>query len=348
MGFVTALQSWPLAVQALLFAGASICIGIFGVRMTHVARRLAQESGLGEAIVGAVFIGAATSLSGIVASISAASQGHAELAVSNSLGGIAAQTLFLAVADMFYRRANLEHAAASAENLMMCASLLTLLALLLVAFAVPDLSIRGIHPVTPILLVSYLATVRVLTRTHARPMWFPRRTRETRVEKKTRGRRSRKAALGLWLRFAALGAIVGTAGWILSLTGAVIAEATSWSQGLVGGVLIAIATSLPELVVAVTAVRHGALTLAVGDIIGGNAFDTLFIAGSDLAYREGPIYAAVSEPERIWLAICVLMTGVLLIGLIHRERRGFAAIGTESVLLIVIYLGGLGLLTMRG
>lgn len=38
------------------------------------------------------------------------------------------------------------------------------------------------------------------------------------------------------------------------------------------------------------AVRRGALTLAVGDILGGNCFDVLFISGSDVAYREGSIY----------------------------------------------------------
>jgi hypothetical protein len=34
--------------------------------------------------------------------------------------------------------------------------------------------------------------------------------------------------------------------------------------------------------------------------------------------------------------------------LLHRERRGFAAIGTESVLLIVIYVGGLAFLVATG
>lgn len=340
--------SLSLGANVAIFALAAASIAIFGVRMTHVARRLAGETGLGEAVMGAVFIGASTSLSGIVASISAASAGHAELAVSNSLGGIAAQTMFLAIADMFYRRANLEHAAASAENLMMSASLTTLLAMLLVAFATPTLSVLNVHPITPVLFLTYLFSVRVLARTHERPMWLPRRTLETRVEADEVSSRSRTATLAHWLRFAALAAVVGVAGRVLAASGTAIAAATGLSESIVGGVFIAVATSLPELVVAVTAVRLGALTLAVGDIIGGNAFDTLFIAASDLAYREGSIYAAVSVAERFWLAICILMTSVLLMGLLHRERRGIAAIGTESALLIVIYAGGLAFLLATG
>ena len=92
-----------LPVNILIFAGAAAVIGIFGVRMTHVARELASQTGIGEALMGTLFIGASTSLSGIIASVTAASYGHAELAVSNGLGGIAAQTVFLAVADMFYQ-----------------------------------------------------------------------------------------------------------------------------------------------------------------------------------------------------------------------------------------------------
>ncbi len=93
--------------------------------------------------------------------------------------------------------------------------------------------------------------------------------------------------------------------------------------------------------IAITAVRLKSLTLAVGDIIGGNTFDTLFIAVSDIAYREGSIYASISSIEQYWLSITVLMTGILLMGLLHRERHGIANIGWESFLVFLLYLGSL-------
>ena len=132
--------------------------------------------------------------------------------------------------------------------------------------------------------------------------------------------------------------VVGVAGWVLSHTGLYIAAQTGMSEGLVGGVFTAVSTSLPELVIAVTAVRLGALTLAVGDIIGGNAFDTLFIAVSDLAYRKGPIYAGVSSLELFWLAVTLLMSGIIMMGLLHRERQGIAGIGWESFSVLIIYV----------
>ncbi|WP_166255772.1 hypothetical protein [Marinobacter salicampi] len=104
--------------------------------------------------------------------------------------------------------------------------------------------------------------------------------------------------------------------------------------------LTATSTSLPELVTSVAAVRRGALTLAVGGIIGGNAFDTLFTAASDVAYREGSIYHAVSDATIIWITLSLLMTSTLMMGLIRRQEQGVARIGTESAAVIVLY--GLG------
>lgn len=340
-------DTWPLPLVAAAFVALALMIGWFGVRMTGAARDLARASGIGEALMGALFVGASTSLSGITLSVTAAAAGNAELAVSNGIGGIAAQTSFLALADIAYRRANLEHAAASAENLFMAAFLLTLLSIHAVALAVPDVSLVSVHPATVVLLLVYLFGMWLLSRIHDAPMWQPRVTSETRREPEGPVARPREHELvGQWARFGGCAIVVGVAGWSLARLAVPLGALTGLSDGVVGGVFTAVATSVPELVVAISAVRMGALTLAVGDIVGGNAFDTLFIAASDVAYRQGPIYAAVSSEAQFWLAVSMTMTGVLLMGLIYRERHGPGNIGLESVLLLVIYVGSVALLTV--
>lgn len=345
---MTYFDNWPLGLIVAAFTVVIVIIGWFGIKMTKTARDLAQSTGLGEALMGALFIGASTSLSGLTTSITAASAGYAELAVSNGLGGIAAQTAFLALADITYRRANLEHAAASAENLFMSSFLITLLAVHALALSVPTMSIFGIHPATIFLIILYVFGVHLLARTHKTPMWLPKKTRDTSSESENKSHRHSRHLSNLWIRFAIYGTVVALAGWSLAQLAIPLGEKTGLSHGIVGGIFTAISTSIPELVVAITAVRMGALNLAVGDIIGGNAFDTLFIAASDIAYREGPIYADISNTEQFWLANSILMTSVLLMGLIYRERHGPGNIGFESVALLVLYFGGLIALSVIG
>lgn len=116
--------------------------------ITRVAVELAKVTGLGEAVMGALFLGARTSLPEIATSVTAAIGGHADLAMSNAIGSVAGQTAFLALADMAYRHANLEHAAASAENLMLAA--------LLTAILLMGLVYREKHGIANIGLESFL------------------------------------------------------------------------------------------------------------------------------------------------------------------------------------------------
>lgn len=340
------LGSWRLVYIVVAFIGVAIVIGWFGIKMTKTARDLAQSTGLGEALMGALFIGASTSLSGITTSVSAASAGYAELAVSNGLGGIAAQTAFLALADIAYKRANLEHAAASAENLFMSSFLLTLLAIHALALSIPSLSIFSIHPATIVLVITYMFGIHFLARTHKTPMWLPKKTKDTSLEYEHKTSLHNSHLWKLWIHFIGYASIVALAGWSLAQLAIPLVEKSGLSHGIVGGVFTAVSTSIPELVVAITAVRLGALNLAVGDIIGGNAFDTLFVSASDIAYREGSIYADISNAEQFWLANSMLMTGVLLMGLIYRERHGPGNIGLESVVLLILYVGGVVILSV--
>lgn len=334
---------WPLGPAVGAFALAAAVIAWAGTRLSGYADELADRTGLGEAFVGAVLLGATTSLPGISATVTAAWQGHASLAVSTAVGGIAVQTLFLAIADVSHRRANLEHAAASLPNMLSGLLLIVLLALILLAALGPPLAFAGVHPVTPLLFVGYVYGLRLIRRAHEAPMWYPRRTGATTedVPDEAAARVSLGRLAGL---FAVTGGVVAAAGWVLARAGQAISVHTGLDESVVGALLVATATSLPELVTSLAAVQRGALTLAVGGILGGNAFDTLFAALADLAYRRGSVYHAASGKELMLLCLTILMTAVLTSGLLVRERRGVANIGFESLLLVLFY--GLGVILL--
>lgn len=333
------ISALPLSVIIIVFFAAAAVIAVAGTRLAGVADELADRTGLGEAMVGAVLLGASTSLPGIITSVITAGQGHVSLATGNAFGGIAAQTAFLCIADLAYRKVNLEHAAASVGNMVQAALLIVLLTLALIPATLPPVSFYGISPATPVLVLAYLFGLRLLRLTGTHPMWQPRRTSETQREEADDSTMSAVSTGALWFRFVVLAAILAVAGYAVSQTGVAIAGRTGFSQSAVGALFTAVVTSLPELVIAVAAVRRGALNLAVGNIIGGNCFDVLFLAGADLAYREGSLYAEFSAEDRFLASATILMAAILLLGLLRRERQGFAGIGFESTAIAIVYLG---------
>jgi len=336
-----------VVLAVIVFLGCTLVILLLGTRLAMLADRLADRTGLGEAFVGAVFLGAATSLPGITASVTAAAGGHAAMALSNAIWGIAAQTAFLGVADLVYRKANLEHAAASSSNNMQGALLLILLAMIILGMAGPDVSAWGVHPITVALPVVYVYGLRLVWDGRAHPMWQPSQTDDTETDTADEPRRRPRANTGMWLRFIGASAGVIAAGYGVTQATLVLGAAWGFNATVAGAVFTAIATSLPELVTSIAAVRRGALTLAVGGIIGGNCFDTLFAAMADVAYREGSIYhaaLAVSTRELALIAAAMVMTATLVLGLLRRQKRGPAGIGFESLAVLIGYLGVMAML----
>lgn len=330
------IQSLPQAI--LLFSVAAAVILAVGLRLSRYADILADRTGMGEALAGAVLLGASTSASGIVTSISAASTGDVNLAYSNSLGGIAAQTAFLVIGDIWYRRANLEHAAAEITNITQATLLCLLLMVPLIAYALPQVTFWGIHPASLVLPLIYGFGLRLARHDRKDPMWLPKNTPDTRTDEPEEEDANAPSTKAVALQFALLVIVVAIAGLVIARSGIFIASASGLKQSVIGAMLTAVATSLPELVTTIAAIRRGALQLAVGGIIGGNMFDVLFLSASDIAYRDGSIYGAIDASSRFWVLTAIIMTLILLLGLIRREKSGPGNIGFESVAVLSVYV----------
>jgi len=327
---------WAIAA----FLGLAAVIAVAGTYLTRISDRLADVTGLGEALVGGVLLGGVTSLSGIVTSVTAALEDHPALAFSNAVGGIAAQTVFLAVADIVYRRANLEHASASLSSLMQGVLLILMLGFVILVMAAPALTVLEVHPASLFLLLIYVFGTRLISQAQKRPMWEPSDTSETVEDEPDEENVQKYNFTSLIAQFIGLATIVGFAGYFIAQTAIIITEQSGVSESFLGAAGTSIATSLPELVVSVSAVRQGALTLAVSNIIGGNTFDVLFLAFADGAYREGSIYHQSDNEHSFIIALTVLLTGVLLLGLLHRQKYGLGKVGWESITMIGLFIIG--------
>lgn len=330
----------------IVFGVAALVIVIAGSRLARMADELADRTGMGEALFGVLLLAGVTSLPDLAATLSAAVAARPDLAMSNVMGSMAVNLAFLGVADIVYRKANLEHAAASPVNLMLAGLLIVLLTLPLLAIVTPTVTPWGVHLITPVIVVAYLFGLHLVHRTQARPMWFPRLTRQTVQDKPEKHHRGSSATV--WLGFFAMAGVTGIAGWILMEAAKGIADQTGLSETLVGGLFTALATSSPELVATIAAVRIGALTLAVSNIFGTNCFNMLVVAAADVGYPHGSIYHDMAPVQTMWGLVSILMTAILLLGMLRRQTYGIGRIGFESALILAVYAVAIGIAVMSG
>ena len=131
--------------------------------------------------------------------------------MSNVMGSMAVNLVFLGVGDVVYRRANLEPAAASSANLTQAALSIALLTIPLLAVVGPELDVLGIHPATAVVLVADGFGFSLVRHAPARPMWTPRRPPQTVEDRPDHDANGRRPVSRLWLRFAFLAVLPNSA-----------------------------------------------------------------------------------------------------------------------------------------
>lgn len=94
-----------------------------------------------------------------------------------------------------------------------------------------------------------------------------------------------------------------------------IAEALNWSETFIGLTIIAIGTSLPELVTSIVAAKKGESGLALGNVIGSNLFNIMFVLG--LSTAISPI-ATDSSMVINAIILCVITAIVYIVSLINK------------------------------
>ncbi|WP_336922366.1 sodium:calcium antiporter [Aquipuribacter sp. SD81] len=336
MQLLTSGAPWPLLPSIVGLVVAAVVIVVTGTRITAVADEIADRTGVGEALAGAVLLGAVTSLPGLTTIAVGGLAGDAQFAFANPIGGILIQTVWLAIADLYYRRVNLEHAAASSENIMQALVLVGLLTLPVIAFSTPEVAVLGVHPTTFAIPLLYVGGLVLVREQRNDPMWEPVQTDETVRDEPQEGTDQSNRRLAM--SFVVLAASMAVAGWVVGRAGLGVVEATGASGSLVGSTVTTAVSSMPELVTLIAAVRMRALALGVGDIVGGNVFDALQVAVADAFYRDGSLYADVGPTGLLLTAAGLLMSVLLAAGLLLRGRRG---IGFEGVGIPLVWVAAI-------
>lgn len=117
-----------------------------------------------------------------------------------------------------------------------------------------------------------------------------------------------------------------------------LADEAGISKSFVGTFLVAITTSLPELVVAIAAVRIGSMDIAVGNLLGSNIFNMFILALDDLMYKNGPLLSAVNTNHALSGLVTLLMTSVIGIAIFFSSPTKRYVLAIDAIILVIIYI----------
>ncbi len=327
----------PIAALCGLVAAAAALVWFAGTRLTHAVDQVARRFGLGQAFAGMVLLGGITSLPELAAVSTSAATGNATLAVNNLLGSAAVNVLLLVLADIVFGRGALTGVVAKPATLMQGVLGMMLLGVVAVVVLAGDLPIGGMGAGTLFVLAASLFAMRLSSRYERRDTWRPvNAPEETPADDDDRSRSSLRLIAGT----AALGALILAAGAVLSLSADGIATQAGLSSGLVGFLLVAFATSMPEVSSVTEAVRAKRYQLAVGDIFGTNLFNLSLLAVADLLSTGEPVLAAAGPFEVIGALTALLMTGAFVVGLLERRDRAVLRMGYDALAALVIFCVG--------
>ena len=322
----------------LEFLMSAVLITLAAHQLAKFGDIIAIRTRLGGLFVGTLLIAGATSLPEVLTTISALRQGMPELAAGNLLGSNMFNMLMLAILDMAHYRQRILRRSAMRHALT--GSLTVLMIALVVFFIMADLPAQiGWVGLDSLIVMGAYVLAMALIQGQTRPL------AAAVPEELPAGLPSlRRSLLGFGL--AALALVVITP-WMVSASGR-IAEITGLGATFVGATLVAIVTSLPEMVATFAAVRIGADDMAIGNLFGSNMFNMFALGLTDVFFLQGRFLGVIGAEFLLVGMLGLIMTILGLIGNLARLERRVFFIELDALALLLVYFGGLWLLYSRG
>ncbi|MGB9092758.1 MAG: sodium:calcium antiporter [Gallionella sp.] len=315
-----------------------ICLAVIAYAGYYLSRYgdiIADKTGMSASWVGLILLSTATSLPELATGVSSVSFADApNIAVGDVLGSTVFNLAILVMLDGMYKRETLYSRAAQGH--ILSASLGSLL----IAFAGFSLLLdrAGMSPsfghvgfYSPFIVLVYLVAMRAV---HS----YEHRTLAEYTEESAE--RYPDATLRSAVKGYALSALaVVIAGSWLPFIAKDIAELMGWGRSFVGTLLVAAVTSAPEVAVTISALRIGALDMAIANLLGSNLFDIIILAVDDLFYTKGPLLAHVDASHALTAFTAVMMSSLVAVGLTFRPQgRTVVGLTWVSLGLFMLYV----------
>jgi cation:H+ antiporter len=311
--------------------------------LSRYADVIAEKTGLGRAWVGAILLAGVTSLPELVSGVTAVTALNAP---NLAIGGIVGSNLFnltlIAVMDVAYQpgsilsRAQDGHILSGGLGILLMGLAVTAP---LVGPAVSGWGVLGVSVISISIILVYLVGARLLA------TFQSKRTAEVLEQEAVVLHYDRISRRRAFLVFGGAALVVVMTGvWLSTLADQIAAE-TGLGRSFIGALLLGVSTSLPEITASLTAVRIGAIDLAIGNVLGSNLFNVTLLAVYDLADGGTNLWAAMNDANALGLIIAMMMTAVVIVSLMYRASpKTPFRVSWDGVALIGMYLGALAAL----
>jgi cation:H+ antiporter len=304
-----------------------------GSRLSRYGDVVAEKTGMGRTWIGVVLLASVTSLPELIAGISAVAVfSLPNIAVGGVLGSCMFNLLILAALDVGRRQAPLSSLVHQGQ-ILTAAFGIVLLGLtgggILEAQAIP--TIGWISATSFLLLAIYLVAMRLVFRYEKNRVseMVSAGAKELRYDHVSRATAYR--------RFAGFALVIVVVATYLPHLADEIALATGMGRTFVGSILVAVATSLPEVIVSHAALSIDAPDLAVGNMLGSNLFNIAILAITDIVYLHGSIFSHISSTQALTAIAAMVMTATLMVALVFRPKHKLGFITWESLGIFLVY-----------
>ena len=316
-------MSSSLIITILLFLLGLALIVKGGDWFVDAATWMAEASGLPQFLIGATVVSMATTLPGIIVSTMAAAEGSTDMAIGNAIGSVTANTGMIMAISLIFLPVAIRMSQFAVKGVLMVMS--TLVLWLLCRDGVLSL------PESLIVLALFVAFIIENIRS----------AKKLSVEEHTDGAavvdKSRKALLKNLALFVLGAACLVVGSNLLVDNGTVLAQLLGVSERIIAVTMVAIGTSLPELVTAITAIVKKQSSMSVGNILGANIIDiTIILPLCALISGDGLHIAEQSVRQTVYLdmPMCTLVAAIAVIPTILHKR--FTKL--QGILLLALYI----------
>ncbi len=318
-------------------------IAVAGSKLSKYGDAIAEKTGLSGTWIGIMMLATVTSLPELVTGLSSVILAEApDIAVGSIFGSCVFNLSIIVILDFIHAPPGVYHRASN--NLIVTAGFgLVLIGFTGLSLVLADRGLPVLWHVdlsTPLIILIYFLAMRNIF------AWERRHHVTIPDAVKDYDHWTLKGAL---LRYTLASAVVVAVGIWLPFVGQRMGQVMGWQETFIGSLFIALATSLPEVVVTVAAARLGAVDMAVGNLFGSNLFNILIIAIDDIAYTPGSLLADASSLHLISAVSSLIMTGLAVVGIFQGDgKRSFKLAWTSVFLLFVYVMNSYLLFTLDG